>query len=86
MTKKDKEKLITLGAILVSEVAIEVLRVGAFKRGLRIVTGRDVSWRQAVWTTVMLRASGSLFEEGRENRVRHDESIQKIKTKHGIKT
>ena len=83
-TKKE-DKIVVLSTLLTGAIAIEVLRVGAFKRGLRLLTGRDVSWKQALWVTVMLRSAGGLFEEGRKHSADHSESLDKIKAKYGIK-
>lgn len=83
MTKKN-ERIVALTTLLAGQVAVEALRVGVFKRGIRKVTGHDLSWTQVMWIVSMLRAAGGLFEEGRKAAVDHSENAQRVKDKYGV--
>ena len=84
MTKKDNDKLVMLGVLMAGSLAIEALRIGSFKRGVRAVTGHDLSWRQALWAVTTIRIAGGLFEEGRRASASHQENIDRLKEKYGV--
>lgn len=79
-----QEKLVVGGTLLAISVSVEVMRVWAIRRGVSRLTGRDLSWMNALWITTLLRTAGGLLEEGRRQAEKYDAAIQKVRDEYVV--
>lgn len=82
--KSSQDRWIAIGTLLIISVGVETIRIWTIRRGVSHLTGRDLSWMNALWIITLLRTAGGLLEEGRRQAEKYDAAIQKVRDEYVI--